>query len=85
MKNRKIYCINNIATVGTNHFRDGYELVDNIDNAAGILVRSANMKDIIFPDELRAIARAGAGVNNIPIERCTEKGYCHLLVPLRKP
>lgn len=74
MKNRKIYCLNNIAKVGTDRFRSGYQLVDAIDEAAGVLVRSADMKDMAFPDDLRAIARAGAGVNNIPLDRCAEAG-----------
>ena len=73
-KDRKIYCLNDIAGIGTSRFRKGYTLVDAPDEAAGILVRSADMKDMAFPKELRAIARAGAGVNNIPIDRCTEQG-----------
>lgn len=73
-KDRKIYCMNNIAEIGTNRFRKGYTIIDTPEEAAGILVRSAEMKDMTFPRELRAIARAGAGVNNIPIERCTEQG-----------
>ena len=74
MKDRKIYCLNNIAAVGTDRFRSGYTLVDSIDEAAGVLVRSADMKEMTFPAGLRAIARAGAGVNNIPLERCAEEG-----------
>ena len=74
MKDRKIYCLNNIAKVGTNSFRSGYTLIDSIDEAAGVLVRSADMKEMAFPAGLRAIARAGAGVNNIPLERCAEEG-----------
>ena len=74
MKDRKIYCLNNIAKVGTDHFRPGYEITDSIEDAAGVLVRSADMKETEFPKDLRAIARAGAGVNNIPIDRCTENG-----------
>ena len=74
MKDRKIYCLNNIARVGTDRFRKGYTLVDSIDEAAGGLVRSADMKEMSFPAGLRAIARAGAGVNNIPLERCAEEG-----------
>ena len=69
MKDRKIYCLNNIAAVGTDRFRSGYTLVDSIDEAAGVLVRSADMKEMSFPAGLRAIARAGAGVNNIPLDR----------------
>lgn len=74
MKDRKVFCLNNIAKVGTNRFRTGYTLVDTIDDAAGVLVRSADMKEMEFPAGLRAIARAGAGVNNIPIDRCKENG-----------
>ena len=73
-KDRKIYCMNNIAEIGTARFRKGYSIIETPDEAAGILVRSAEMKDMTFPRELRAIARAGAGVNNIPIERCTGQG-----------
>ncbi len=74
MKDRKVYCLNSIAEVGTSRFRKGYTLIPSIDEAAGVLVRSADMQDMAFPPELRAIARAGAGVNNIPVERCTEQG-----------
>ena len=74
MKDRRIYCLNNIAKVGTDRFREGYTLTDTLADAAGVLVRSADMKETVFPDGLRAIARAGAGVNNIPLERCAEAG-----------
>ncbi|MBR7015001.1 MAG: phosphoglycerate dehydrogenase [Lachnospiraceae bacterium] len=74
MKDRKIYCLNNISPVGISLFREGYTLIDTPNEAAGILVRSADMKEMQFPAELRAIARAGAGVNNIPIDRCSEEG-----------
>ena len=74
MKDRKIYCLNNIAKVGTDRFRKGYTLTDSVEEAAGILVRSADMKEMEFPKGLRAIARAGAGVNNIPLQRCAEQG-----------
>ena len=74
MKDRRIFCLNNIAAVGTDRFRSGYTLIDSIDEAAGVLVRSADMHQMQFPAELRAIARAGAGVNNIPLDRCTEQG-----------
>ncbi len=74
MKDRKIYCLNNIAKVGTDGFRSGYSLIDSIEDAAGVLVRSADMKEMAFPAGLRAIARAGAGVNNIPLDRCAEEG-----------
>ena len=74
MKDRKIYCLNNIAKVGTDCFRKGYTLTDSMEDAAGVLVRSADMKETVFPAGLRAIARAGAGVNNIPLDRCAESG-----------
>ena len=67
-------CMNPIAKVGLNNFTDQYTAVDNVDDADGILVRSANMNEMEFSDKLLAIARAGAGVNNIPIERCAEEG-----------
>lgn len=73
-KERKIFCLNNISPAGLAKFRKGYTLTDDINEAAGILVRSADMKSIDFPEGLRAIARAGAGVNNIPIDRCSESG-----------
>ena len=73
-KHRKISCLNNIAKIGLEKFRKGYEIIDNPDDAAGILVRSADMLSMNFSDGLRAIARAGAGVNNIPIEKCSENG-----------
>lgn len=74
MKDRKIYCLNNISEVGLNSFREGYSLTDKLDEAAAVLVRSAKMHDMEFPPSLRSIARAGAGVNNIPLERCSEAG-----------
>jgi len=74
MKDRKIFCLNNIAKVGTDCFRKGYTLTDSMEDAAGVLVRSADMKETDFPAGLRAIARAGAGVNNIPLDRCAENG-----------
>ncbi len=71
---RRIHCLNNISALGTNLFADLYELTDNANEADGILVRSASMHDMEFSSELRAIARAGAGVNNIPLDRCAEEG-----------
>ena len=73
-KERKILCLNNIAEVGLKKFRKGYSITENINEAAGILVRSADMLNMDFPEGLRAVARAGAGVNNIPIEKCSESG-----------
>ena len=73
-KERRIFCLNNISPAGLAKFRRGYTITDNLDEAAGILVRSADMKSMTFPEGLRAIARAGAGVNNIPIDHCSESG-----------
>ena len=70
----KYKCMNPIAKIGLNNFTDQYTAVDNVDDADGILVRSANMLEMEFSDNLLAIARAGAGVNNIPLDRCAEKG-----------
>ena len=70
----KYKCMNPIAKIGLNNFTDKYEAVDNVDDADGILVRSANMLEMDFSDNLLAIARAGAGVNNIPIDKCAGKG-----------
>ena len=70
----KYKCMNPIAKIGLNNFTDMYEAVDNVDDADGILVRSANMLEMDFSDNLLAIARAGAGVNNIPIDKCAGKG-----------
>ena len=74
LKDRKICCLNNISRVGTDCFREGYTLTDQMEHAQGVLVRSADMLNMEFPAELRAIARAGAGVNNIPLDRCAEAG-----------
>lgn len=70
----KYKCMNPIAKIGLNNFTDQYEAVDNVDDADGILVRSANMLEMEFSDNLLAIARAGAGVNNIPTDDCAKKG-----------
>ena len=70
-----VHCMNNISTVGTRRLTDaGYELVDDPERAEAWLVRSANLHETHCPDSLLAIARAGAGVNNIPVERAAERG-----------
>ena len=74
MKVRQIFCLNAISKAGLERLREGYTLVNFPEGAAGILVRSADMREMEFPTELRAIARAGAGVNNIPLDRCSEQG-----------
>ncbi|PKK96751.1 MAG: 3-phosphoglycerate dehydrogenase [Tenericutes bacterium HGW-Tenericutes-3] len=72
MKN--IHCLNNISQVGLNALSSDYQLVDSIDQAHAIMVRSANMHDMELPKSVLAIARAGAGVNNIPFEELASKG-----------
>ena len=70
----KYHCLNPISSVGIEKFSAQYEKTDSVSEADGILVRSAAMHDMELPENLLAIARAGAGVNNIPVEKCAEKG-----------
>ena len=70
----KYHCLNPIAEVGLEKFSDQYVKTEDVNEADGILVRSAAMHDMELPDNLLAIARAGAGVNNIPLDKCAEKG-----------
>ncbi len=70
-----IKTMNKIAAVGLERLpAENYAVGDSLDNEDGILVRSAKLHDYDFPKSLWAIARAGAGVNNIPVERCSESG-----------
>ncbi|MCD8069305.1 MAG: NAD(P)-binding domain-containing protein, partial [Lachnospiraceae bacterium] len=70
----RIHCLNPISKVGLNHLPENYSLTDNAAEADGILVRSAVMHDMELPEGLLAVARAGAGYNNIPLEKCAQKG-----------
>ena len=70
----KVNCLNPIAQVGMDVFTNAYERVDNLADAQVAMVRSAAMHDLELPENLLAIARAGAGVNNIPLDKCAEKG-----------
>lgn len=70
----KYNCLNPIAEIGLNIFTEEYEKVEDINDADVVLVRSAAMHDMVFGDKLKAIARAGAGVNNIPLDKCAEQG-----------
>ncbi len=70
----KINCLNPIAECGMSLFSAEYEVVDQYTDADAVLVRSAAMHDLELSDNLTCIARAGAGVNNIPLDRCAEKG-----------
>ena len=71
---RKICCLNAIADCGLERLTDEYVKVEDPADAEGILVRSASMHEMELPAGLHAIARAGAGVNNIPLDKCSEKG-----------
>ena len=70
----KINCLNPIADVGLKNFSEQYQISADINEADGVLVRSASMHDMEIPEGLLAVARAGAGVNNIPLDKCAEKG-----------
>lgn len=70
----KYATLNNIATLGLSRFDDSFIKTEDVGEASGILVRSAKMHDMSFSNNLLTIARAGAGVNNIPVDRCTEEG-----------
>lgn len=70
----KVHCLNNISEKGLELLTSDYELTDNVNEADVILVRSADMHDMDIPESLKAVARAGAGVNNIPLEKFAERG-----------
>lgn len=70
----KINCLNPISDVGLKNFSKLYEVTTDVKEAQGILVRSASMHEMEIPENLLAVARAGAGVNNIPLDKCAEKG-----------
>ncbi|MDD6270181.1 MAG: 3-phosphoglycerate dehydrogenase, partial [Oscillospiraceae bacterium] len=67
-------CLNPIAGVGLDLLTDDYQKVDDLKDANAALVRSAAMHDLELPENLYAVARAGAGVNNIPLDKCAEQG-----------
>ena len=68
------HCLNPIANIGLDLFSEDYKKTDDMAGADAVLVRSAPMHDLDLPEELLAVARAGAGVNNIPLDKCAEKG-----------
>lgn len=70
----KISTLNKISPVGLKKLTDQYTITDDTENATGILVRSQDMHEMKFGKELLGIARAGAGVNNIPLDTCAEQG-----------
>ena len=72
---KKILTLNNISPAGLEHFpRDSYEVASEMQHPDAILLRSFNMHDMDVPDSVKAIGRAGAGVNNIPVDRMSQKG-----------
>lgn len=71
---KTIHCLNAISKYGLGFLTEDYKLTDEISEAQGILVRSASLHETAFSDTLLAIARAGAGVNNIPLEDCAKAG-----------
>lgn len=77
----KVHCLNNISDKGLDLLTDEYELVDAPDEADVILVRSASMHDMDIPSSLKAVARAGAGVNNIPLEKMADAGVAVFNTP----
>ena len=70
----QVHYLNSISPKGTALWTEDYQKTDNLDNADAVLVRSAAMHDLALPENLLAIARAGAGVNNIPLQKCAEEG-----------
>ena len=70
----QIHYLNKISPKGTALWREDYQLTEHLPEADGILVRSAAMHDMVLPEKLLAVARAGAGVNNIPLDKCAEQG-----------
>ena len=70
----KYHCLNPISQVGLSLLGEGFERTEHLGEADAVLVRSANMHDLELPPCLEAVARAGAGVNNIPLDKCAEKG-----------
>ena len=67
-------CLNPISQTGLGLFGDEYKQTEEMNNADAVLVRSAKMHDMELPENVKVIARAGAGVNNIPVDKCAEKG-----------
>ena len=70
----KYHCLNPIANIGLDQFTSDFVPVDKMAHADAVLVRSAAMHDLEFDEDLKVIARAGAGVNNIPLDKCAEQG-----------
>ena len=71
-----VHCLNPISSVGLKELPQNYEVSKNIDGSIAILVRSAVMHEMELPNSVLAVARAGAGVNNIPLDNYAEKRDC---------
>ena len=69
-----IHCLNPISKFGLQNFTNEYQLIDTLNSAQGVLVRSADMHSLDLSEDLLCVGRAGAGVNNIPLDKCAEKG-----------
>ena len=67
-------CLNAISEAGLSLFSEDYQRTEEMAGADAVLLRSASLHETVFPEKLKVIARAGAGVNNIPLEECAEKG-----------
>ncbi|MCR5720138.1 MAG: hypothetical protein K6F84_06185, partial [Lachnospiraceae bacterium] len=67
-------CLNPISDFGLKNLTGDFKVIDDVNDAEGILVRSASMHEMELSDKLLCVARAGAGVNNIPLDKCAEKG-----------
>ena len=74
MSKFKYNCLNPIAAIGLNLFTEDYKKEDSLEAADAVLVRSASMHELELPEGIKAIARAGAGVNNIPLDKCAADG-----------
>ena len=70
----QVHYLNSISPKGTALWTEDYQKTGNVAEADAILVRSAAMHDMALPENLLAVARAGAGVNNIPLQKCAEEG-----------
>ena len=70
----KVKTLNKISDIGLKEFTDNYSFTEELNEADAVLVRSADMKSLDFGGNLLAVARAGAGVNNIPLDKCAEQG-----------
>lgn len=71
---RKIYCLNKISKVGLGVLPSNYKVVEELEGSDAVLVRSAAMHEMDLPESVKCVARAGAGVNNIPLDKYAEKG-----------